>query len=119
MKSTFESCNNLEFVYFPDSLEVIEEKAFADCESLTRVAIGESLVLIAEDAFDGSDDAVLFGTNSYIEKFADDNDFYLCAIESATTGFCLFLATDDLFVYDELKKMVDNIGEALDADDEL
>ncbi|MDY2730428.1 MAG: leucine-rich repeat domain-containing protein [Clostridium sp.] len=51
----FSSCENLEKVNMPESLETIGQSAFQGCESLSSVVLPKDLTEIKEQTFSGCD----------------------------------------------------------------
>lgn len=68
--------NTMEAVKCPESLEQIDNKAFANCSNLRAIYIPENTTTIARDAFDGCVDMTIWGkAGSVAEAFARARGF--------------------------------------------
>jgi hypothetical protein len=66
-EASFAGCENLKEIVLPESLLVIETRAFADC-GITSLSVGRNVNLLAPDAFDGCEITDI--------KISRDNPYY-------------------------------------------
>lgn len=70
--SAFAGCDRLQYVYFPDTLEIIASGAFRGCRSLTEIEFPENLKVIFSHAFQ---DCIALKKVTLPSKFAVIGDF--------------------------------------------
>ena len=75
----FKFCNDLTCVVIPDSVTTIERQAFSNCKNLTGVVIGKGVTSIEEGAFTGCSSLNSIVCNA--ERYSVVND---CLIEDGT-----------------------------------
>ena len=87
---TFESCETLETVSIPNTVEEIGTAAFKNCSNLETAIIPDSVEEIADDAFDGCDNLTFYcSETSYAYSYATANNisvstFIISAIPNKT-----------------------------------
>lgn len=69
--------NSVERVIVPESLRIINDRAFANCKNLQYINLPDSLTYIAPDAFEGCDNLFIeCSAGSLGEEFARAHGFY-------------------------------------------
>ncbi len=87
---TFESCETLETVSIPNTVEEIGTAAFKNCTNLETAVIPDSVTEISDDAFDGCDNLTIYcSETSYAYSYATANNisvstFIISAIPNKT-----------------------------------
>lgn len=70
----FGYCKNLTSITLPKGVESIDDRAFCGCVKLTSITIPNSVKLIGEDAFAGCDNLTIYGSSSYVKRYAKGYD---------------------------------------------
>ncbi len=93
---TFESCETLETVSIPNTVEEIGTAAFKNCTSLETAVISDGVTEIADDAFDGCNKLTIYcSETSYAYAYASAkgisvSTFIISAIPNKTyTGYAI------------------------------
>lgn len=98
-KGAFDSCSELQFVVFSDSLSVVPSDCCRDCGNLTAVYFGRGLTEVAPRAFSGCSQLTRHNLDETFVRTVGEEAFYAChSLEEVALPNTIFTIRDRAFL---------------------